>query len=93
MVGSDLCAERDEMAMTRGDLHRLLDTIPEGSLERAQRALEPLVDPFVLALEAAQIDDEPETDEERKAVAEAREDIVAGRVRPWDDVRHELARD
>ena len=31
-------------------------------------------------------DDEEETDEERAEVAEAREDVRAGRTRPWADV-------
>ncbi len=76
--------------MTRTDLHRLLDAIPEGALDRAREALEPLADPFLLALANADVDDEPETAEESAAVAEAREDVVAGRVRAWDDVRREL---
>jgi hypothetical protein len=48
------------------------------------------VDPFLLALESAPIDDEPETDAERAAIAEAHDDISAGRVRDWTDVRREL---
>lgn len=34
------------------------------------------------AFENAPLDDEPETDEERAAITEARADITAGRVRP-----------
>jgi len=78
------------MTMTRSELHRLLDAVPDDTLEAAQRALEPLADPFLLALANAPVDDEPETDEERVAVQEAREDIAAGRVRDWDEVRREL---
>jgi hypothetical protein len=78
------------MAMTRSDLHRLLDAVPDETLDAAQRALEPLADPFLLALASAPVDDESETDEERAAVAEAREDVADGRVRDWDDIRREL---
>lgn len=36
------------------------------------------------AFQDAPVDDEEETDEERAAVAEARDDIRAGRTKPWD---------
>lgn len=74
-------------------LHHLVDAIPDEELEAARQALEPLADPFLLALATAPIDDEPETEEERAAVAEAYEDIAHGRVRPWEEVRRELACD
>jgi hypothetical protein len=77
------------MAMTRADIHRLLDAVPDETLDAARRALEPLADPFLLALADAPIDDEPEMAEERAAVHEARDDIAAGRVRDWDEVRDE----
>lgn len=38
----------------------------------------------------APVDDEPETDEERAAVAEARADIRAGRTRQWAEARAEI---
>ena len=76
---------------TKEALHRLIDAIPEQELDKARQALEPLADPFLFALANAPIDDEPETEEERAAVAEAREDVAHGRVRPWEDVRRELA--
>ena len=44
------------------------------------RGLTPIRDPVLEALYNAPIDDEPETEEERVAVNEAREDIKAGRV-------------
>ena len=78
---------------TKEALHHLVDAIPDEGLEAARQALEPLADPFLLALATAPIDDEPETEEERAAVAEAYEDIAHGRVRPWEDVRRELAFD
>jgi hypothetical protein len=90
-VGIDTTRENNTMAMTRSDLHRLLDAVPDETLGAVQRALEPLADPFLLALATAPIDDEPETDEERAAVTEAREDIATGAVRDWEDVRRDLS--
>ena len=78
------------MALTRSDLHRLLDAVPDDTLDQARRALEPLADPFLRALASAPVDDEEETTAERAAVDEARDDIAAGRVRDWVDVRREL---
>ena len=57
--------------MTRADLHRLVDELPEASLEPAAVLLERAKDPVEARLEAAPWDDEPFTDEERRAVDEA----------------------
>jgi len=64
----------------RDHLHRLVDTLPESELERAERVLEALrqvAEPFYRPLEDAPLDDEPETPEEREAVKEARGDVAA----------------
>ena len=50
--------------MTRADLHRLVDELPEASLEPAAVLLERAQDPAIARLEAAPWDDEPFTDEE-----------------------------
>lgn len=76
---------------TKEALHRLVDSIAEADLDAARTALEPLADPFLVALANAPEDDEPETDEERALVAEAYEDLAHGRVREWEEVRRELA--
>ena len=78
---------------TKEALHRLVDAIPEQEFSPARQALGPLADPFLLTLAHAPTDDECETDEERAAVAEAYEDLAHGRVRTWEDVWRELARD
>ncbi|MHB8576241.1 MAG: hypothetical protein ACYDCQ_13025, partial [Dehalococcoidia bacterium] len=49
------------------------------------------LDPLERALLTAPFDDEPETDEERAAVAEAREDIAAGRVMSGAELRRSPA--
>jgi hypothetical protein len=67
----------------RDNLHRLVDTLPESELVRAERVLEALrqvAEPLYRPLEDAPLDDEPETPEERAAVEEARSDVAAGRV-------------
>ncbi len=75
-------------------LHRLIDELPESEVSAAERYLEylPLAghDPVVHAILTAPEDDEPETEEERIAVAEGREDIQAGRVVTLEEVKHEL---
>ena len=80
------------MTTTRAELHRLLDALPEETLDAARAALLRFTDPFLLMLANAAIDDEPKTDEERAAIAEARADIAAGRVRRWEDVCAEVSR-
>ena len=42
------------------------------------------------ALLDAPLDDEPETEEERKAVDEAWQEYLDGKARPWAEVREEL---
>ncbi len=68
------------------DLHALVDRLPE---DRAALLLRALRDRDRTALYLASLpeDDEPATDEERDAVAEAMESVRAGRVRPWAEVR------
>ena len=76
--------------LTRDDLHQLLDTIPDHELTTAATALEPLVDPALWSLLTAPIDDEPETEEERTAIAEADEDIRQGRLIAHEDIKREF---
>jgi hypothetical protein len=67
----------------RDNLHRLVDSLPESELVRAERVLEALrqvAEPPYRPLEEAPVDDEAETPEERAAVEEARSDVAGGRV-------------
>ncbi|MEJ7812312.1 MAG: hypothetical protein WKG32_18015 [Gemmatimonadaceae bacterium] len=80
---------------TKERVHRLVDMLPARELETAARVLEGLAalsvsDPVARALALAPEDDEPETDEERAAVAEARAEMQRGGVIPHADVRREL---
>ena len=51
----------------------LLSRLPEGQITGLIGFLETLVDPVAAALRCAPADDEPESEEERRDVAEARE--------------------
>ncbi len=78
---------------TREEIHELLDQLPESELEDLHRVvLERLAkhDPVLQAFLNAPEDDEPETEEERTAVAEAYEDFRAGRVFTLEQVKREL---
>jgi hypothetical protein len=78
---------------TRDTLHRLIDELPESELAVAERFLNYLhatADPVLRTLLEAPLDDEPETDEERHAVQEAREELARGEVRTLEEVRREL---
>jgi hypothetical protein len=81
------------MMPTRDTLHQLIDELPESELAAAERFLHYLratADPVLRALLEAPLDDEPETDDERRAVHEAREELARGEVRTLDEVRQEL---
>jgi len=75
---------------TREALYRLVDSIPAAQLDDARQRLEPLIDPVLAALANAPYDDEPETDEERAAVAEGRAALDAGDFVSLEEVRREF---
>jgi hypothetical protein len=73
-------------------IHALVDALPDSELQAAQRYLEYLRDtgnehPLLRALRNAPLDDEPYTDEERAAVAEARAEMGAGKGIPHEEVK------
>lgn len=79
---------------TREELHRLVDEIPETETGSARRFLEFLrssSDPVLRSFMEAPEDDEPESEEERLAVAEAYEDIAHGRVVTAEEIEKELS--
>jgi hypothetical protein len=61
------------MTDTRQQAHLLIDRMPEAQLSGLVQFLETIVDPVMVALRNAPFDDEPESEDERSAVAEARE--------------------
>ena len=66
--------------IARGELHTVLDSIPEDRLEAAREALAALADPVLLALLNVLEDDEPLTEEDCQAFAEGDEDQRLGRT-------------
>jgi len=72
---------------SREELHKLVDHIPETDVAAARKILRSLVDPVELALLAAPLDDEPESDAELaevdKALSDPRTDV------PMEDVLRE----
>ena len=56
----------------REHAHELIERLPEAQLSALVGLLETIVDPVTAALRNAPIDDEPESEEEKLAVAEAR---------------------
>lgn len=83
------------MSDTRQHAHEIIDHIPESQLSTAIGLLEKILDPISLALLNAPIDDEPETEEERLAVAESEEWLKqnGGKGIPHEDVVRELGLD
>jgi hypothetical protein len=74
----------------KDDLHHLVDELDDVAAREALVLLQDLKLPRVLR--EAPIDDEPETDEERAAVAEAEAAIARGDVIPDEDLERELRR-
>ena len=72
----------------KDDLHHLVDELDEDTAREALALLQDLRLPRVLR--DAPIDDEPETDEERAAVAEAEAAIARGDVVRDEDLDREL---
>ncbi len=84
------------MAMTKDDLHQLIEDLPDAEVHAAARYIQFLRsnrDPFIQALLEAPLDDEPETEEELNAADEAWQEYLDGKARPWAQVREELTRD
>jgi hypothetical protein len=61
------------MTDTRQLAHELIDKLPETQLSGLVRFLETIVDPVSSALVNAPLDEEPETEAEQRAAAEARD--------------------
>jgi hypothetical protein len=79
--------------MTRADLHRLVDELPDASLEAAAVLLLRAQDPVIARLDAAPWDDEPYTDEERAEDEVALAAYQRGEGIPLEDLMAELDAD
>jgi hypothetical protein len=80
-------------AEARTRLHDLVESLPSDDVPTALRVLEALnssSDLLPLDLRDIPFDDEPETEEERVAVAEARREIEEGKGIPHDEAMRRL---
>jgi predicted transcriptional regulator len=73
---------------TKDDLHHLVDQLDEDAAREALAYLQTLSLPTFLR--DAPLDDEPETEAERAAVAEAEADLAAGRIVSHEEIRREF---
>lgn len=80
------------MTDPREQAHHLIDRLPETQLSALVGLLETIVDPVAATLRDVPIDDEPETDSERQAVAEARDWLArrGGKGIPHDEAMRRL---
>lgn len=58
---------------TKEHAHELIERLPANQLAAVVGLLEAMLDPVARAIAQAPLDDEPESEEEREAVAEARQ--------------------
>jgi hypothetical protein len=79
--------------MTRAELHRLVDALPDASLETAALLLQRAQNPVLARLDAAPWDDEPYTDEERAEDDAAFAAYQRGEGTPLEDLMAELDAD
>lgn len=80
---------------TKKRLHELVDRLPDGELDAAERALEALAtgtDPVSYFFDHAPDDVEPLTQQEQLAIREARAGYEAADYIKWEDLRKELGR-
>lgn len=79
---------------TRDELYQMIDNLSESDLPVALSLLQGLRrgegDPLLRALLLAPLDDEEETEEERAAVEEGKEDIRQGRVVSHEEIKREF---
>ena len=77
----------------REHAHQLIDRLPETQLSALVGLLETIVDPVAVALRNAPVDDEPESDDEKQSVAEARAWLMknAGKGIPHAEAMRKLS--
>lgn len=69
------------MAMSKEELHRLIDRLSDEQVQRLANALPSIVVP---------VDDEPLTAEDTQAIKEARDEFERGESIPLDELLHGL---
>ena len=74
------------MTVERQEVHSLVDRLAPSQLAAVHSLLEVMLDPVSRAFANAPMDDEPETEVERRAVAEATEWLKHNKPIPFEDV-------
>ena len=67
------------MAVARAELRRMVEALPDEDLEAARDALAGVADPMITVLDAAPLDTESVSEEERRQIAESERGIAEGR--------------
>jgi hypothetical protein len=81
--------------VTKEDIHKLIDQIPEDTLPDVVRYLEEIraeSDPFLKYLESVPEEDEPVSEEEARAIDEAKAEVARGEVYSLEEIRREFLR-
>ena len=81
------------MAISKDDLHRLVDSLPEKETTAAKRFLEFLLqanDPFLSVLDQVEEENEELEADELKAIKESEQDIIKGRTYSFEEVQKGL---
>lgn len=76
--------------MDRQHAHQMLDQLGPGQLDAVVRLLEVLTDPGNVPIRNASIDDEPESEEEARAVAASKEWFENHQGMPFEEVVADL---
>jgi hypothetical protein len=76
--------------MDRQHAHQLLDQLGPGQYEAVVRLLEVLTDPETATIRDAPVDDEPESEEEARAVAASKEWFRNHQGIPFEEVAADL---
>jgi hypothetical protein len=85
--------QQETTVTTKEALHRLVDELPDEELPEAERMLRALtiVDPVERSLALAPVEEEePLSDEDLTALAEARAEAARGETLSTDELRREL---
>jgi len=78
------------MTNPRDDAHHLIDRLPQAQLLALVGLLEVMVDPANVSIRNAPIDDEPETEEEARAVTASKEWFKTNPGIPFEEVVADL---